>query len=129
MTTDLWMLVYTRLLSLFFFLTYGSGRLLAAGGIEWGFGNREKPIAAPEWTARGQRAHQNLVENLGPFAILVIVAHLTGKANSITALGATLFFWVRVAHAATYLAGIIYARTAAFFVGVVGEVMILSQLF
>ena len=59
----------------------------------------------------------------------MIVAHLTGKANSITALGATLFFWVRVAHAATYLAGIIYARTAAFFVGVVGEVMILSQLF
>jgi uncharacterized MAPEG superfamily protein len=66
---------------------------------------------------------------LAPFAILVIVAHLTGKANSTTALGATLFFWARVAHAATYLAGIIYARTAAFFVGVVGELMILSQLF
>jgi uncharacterized MAPEG superfamily protein len=128
MTTDLWMLVYTALLSLFFFLTYGTGRLLAPGGIEWGFGNRDKPIAAPEWTARGQRAHNNLVENLGPFAILVIVAHLAGKANSTTALGATLFFWARVAHAATYLAGIIYARTAAFFLGVVGELMILSQI-
>jgi uncharacterized MAPEG superfamily protein len=79
MTTDLWMLLYTGLLSLFFFLTYGTGRLLAPGGIEWGFGNREKPPAAPEWTARGQRAHNNLVENLAPFAILVIVAHLTGK--------------------------------------------------
>jgi uncharacterized MAPEG superfamily protein len=103
--------------------------LLAPGGIEWGFGNRDKPLAAPEWTERGQRAHNNLVENLGPFAILVIVAHLAGKSNSTTALGATLFFWARVAHAATYLAGIIYARTAAFFLGVVGEVMILSQLF
>jgi uncharacterized MAPEG superfamily protein len=129
MTTDLWMLVYTGLLSMFFFVTYGTGRMIAQGGIKWAFGNRDTPLVAPEWTARGQRAHQNLVENLAPFAILVLVAHITGKANSTTALGATLFFWGRVAHAATYIAGIIYARTAAFFVATVGELMILSQLF
>ena len=129
MTTDLWMLVYTGLLSTFFFFTYGTGRILAPGGINWLFGNRDTPLATPEWTARAQRAHQNLVENLAPFAILVLVAHVTGKANSTTALGATLFFWGRVAHAGTYIAGIIYARTVAFFVGTIGELMILSQLF
>jgi uncharacterized MAPEG superfamily protein len=129
MTTDLWMLVYTALLSMFFFVTYGTGRMLAPGGIQWAFGNRDAPLAAPEWTARGQRAHQNLVENLAPFAILVLVAHVTGKADATTALGATLFFWGRVAHAATYIGGIIYARTAAFFVATIGELMILSQLF
>jgi uncharacterized MAPEG superfamily protein len=65
---------------------------------------------------------------LAPFVILVLAAHLTGKGDSTTALGATLFFWARVAQAVTCLAGIIYARTAAFFVGTIGELMILKQL-
>jgi len=129
MTTDLWMLVYTSLMSMFFFFAYLPGRSLAPGGMAWAFGNRDTDLPVPEWTSRAVRAHLNLVENLAPFAVLVLVAHVAGKANSTTALGATLFFWGRVAHAATYIAGIVYARTAAFFVGTIGELMILSQLF
>ena len=129
MTTDLWMLVYTALLSMFFFLTYLTGRTMAAGGLDWAFGNRDAPLAVPAWTARAQRAHANLVENLAPFAILVLVAHVAGKANATTALGATVFFWGRVGHAVTYIAGLIYIRTLVFFVGTLGELMILSQLF
>ena len=63
------------------------------------------------------------------FAILVLVAHLAGKANATTALGAALFFWGRVGHAAAYIAGIIYLRTAVFFIATIGELLILSQLF
>jgi len=128
-TTDLWMLVYTALLSMFFFLTYLTGRTITAGGLDWAFGNRDAPLAVPAWTARAQRAHANLVENLAPFAILVLVAHVAGKANATTALGATVFFWGRVGHAVTYIAGLIYIRTAVFFVATLGELMILSQLF
>ena len=80
-------------------------------------------------TSRAERAHHNLVENLAPFAILVLVAHVAGKANATTALGATLFFWGRVGHAAAYIAGIIYLRTAVFFIATIGELLILSQLF
>jgi uncharacterized MAPEG superfamily protein len=60
--------------------------------------------------------------------VLVVVAHLPGRANDTTALGATIFFWARVAHAAIYTAGLVYLRTAAFAVSLVGEVMILSQI-
>jgi uncharacterized MAPEG superfamily protein len=129
MTTDLWMLVYTALLSMFFFFAYLPGRAGVPGGLAWAFGNRETSLAVPAWTSRAERAHQNLVENLAPFAILVLVAHVAGKANAATALGATLFFWARVAHAAAYIAGIIYLRTAVFFIATVGEPLILSQLF
>ena len=129
MTTDLWMLVCTALLSMFFFFAYLPGRAAVPGGLAWAFGNREAPLDVPAWTSRAVRAHQNLVENLAPFAILVLVAHVTGKSNATTALGATLFFWGRIGHAATYIAGVIYVRTAAFFVATIGELLILSQLF
>jgi uncharacterized MAPEG superfamily protein len=99
------------------------------GGVAWAFGNRESTIRLPDWAERGYRAHMNLVENLAPFAILVLVAHVSGKANATTALGATLFFWGRVAHAVVYVAGIVYLRTAVFFVAAAGEIMILLQLF
>jgi uncharacterized MAPEG superfamily protein len=128
-TTDLWMLVYTALLSMFFFFTYLPGRTMVAGGLTWAFGNREAPLVVPAWTARAERAHANLVENLGPFAVLVLVAHVAGKANATTALGATLFFWGRVGHAITYIAGLIYVRTLVFFVAAIGELLILSQIF
>jgi len=129
MTTDLTMLVATALLCLLMPVVYLVGRSAAPGGLAWGFGNRDAPLDVPAWTARAVRAHANLVENLAPFAILVLVAHVSGRANATTALGATLFFWARVAYAAIYTAGIAYLRTAAFFVGTAGELLILAQLF
>jgi len=129
MTTDLTMLVWSALLCLLMPVVYLVGRSGVPGGLPWGFGNREAPLAGvPPWTARAERAHANLVENLPPFAILVLVAAIAGKANATTALGATLFFWGRLAHAVVYVAGVVYLRTAVFFVATAGELMILFQL-
>jgi uncharacterized MAPEG superfamily protein len=69
------------------------------------------------------------VQNLAPFAILVLVAQVSGKANATTALGASIFFWARVAHAAVYIAGIKYLRTFLFAAAAFGAVLILAQLF
>lgn len=129
MTTDLWMLIWSAILGIFFFNTYATALFAVPGGLAWGFGNRDHPLEIPPWAARAKRAHANLVENIAPFAILVLVAHVTGKANATTALGAQFFFWGRVAHAVIYIAGIPYARTGAFAVAWVGELLILFQLF
>lgn len=129
MTTDLWMLVYTTLLCLLMPLVYVVGEMQVPGGMEWGLGNRDKPFELPPWAARAKRAHANLVENLLPFAALVLVAHVAGKANATTALGATLFFWSRLAYAVIYTAGITTVRTLVFFVAQAGLVLILLQLF
>jgi uncharacterized MAPEG superfamily protein len=45
------------------------------------------------------------------FAALVLVAVAAGKTNAWTALGAQLFFWGRIAHLATYIAGLVPWRT------------------
>ncbi|WP_455206473.1 MAPEG family protein [Kaarinaea lacus] len=96
------------------------------GGIA---GNREKLPELPQWAQRAQAAHVNLTENLVHFSALVIVAHLATASNDVTAMGATLFFWARVAYLVIYTVGIPWLRTVAFMAGFAGEIMILSQLF
>jgi uncharacterized MAPEG superfamily protein len=129
MTTDLVMLVCTAVLCLSIPMVYLTGEFRTPGGLEWGLGNREQPLKLPDWAERAKRAHANLVENLAPFAILVLVAHVTGKANGMTALGAVIFFLARVGHVAVYTAGLVGVRTAVFFAGTAGELLILLQLF
>lgn len=110
-------------------MIYATGRFQVPGGIGWAFGNRETPLPAAPWVERTVRAHQNLTENLALFAILVLVAHVAGKANEMTALGASIFFYSRIAHTLIYASGLVYLRTVAFFVGTAGEILILLQLF
>jgi uncharacterized MAPEG superfamily protein len=129
MTTDLWMLVWSSLLCVSIPFIHVGGLMQVPAGMEWGFGNRDKPFEMPAWAARAKRAHANTVENLAPFAALVLVAHVAGKANEMTALGATIFFWSRVVYVGVYTAGIPYLRTAIFSLASVGEVLILIQLF
>jgi uncharacterized MAPEG superfamily protein len=127
-TTDLTMLVLSAVLCLLIPGVYGFGRTRVPGGNAWGLGNRETPFEVPPWVARAQRAHLNLVENLAPFAALVLAAHVTLASSELTALGASIFFGARVAHAISYIAGIIYLRTLMFLVSLVGQVLIFVEL-
>ena len=54
------------------------------------------------WGKRADRAYLNAVETFAPFAALVILIHLAGKANATTAFLAASFFWLRVAHAIVF---------------------------
>lgn len=129
MTTDLWCLVWTAVLAVLIPNIYLVGRMQAPGGMEWMLGNRDTPLEAAAWVGRAVRAHANLLEGLTPFAVLVLVAHVAGKANGWTALGAEMFLVARIAHFAIYSAGVPGLRTLAFTVGVAGELLILLQLF
>jgi uncharacterized MAPEG superfamily protein len=122
------MLVWSGLLCVLMPFVYVGGLAQVTGGFAWGFGNRDQPLELPDWAARAKRGHANMVENLAPFAVLVLVAHVAGKANATTALGATLFFWSRVAHFVVYTLGIPYVRTLVFAIASVGELMILFQI-
>lgn len=108
--------------------------LIAAAGatLEVGLprlaGNRENMPELPGWAGRAARAHANMLENLLLFAILVLVAVIAQRTNAMTALGCRLFFWGRAAHAALYLAGVPWLRTAAWGVSVIGLLLIFVQL-
>jgi uncharacterized MAPEG superfamily protein len=87
-------------------------------------GNREGLPEIVGWAGRARRAHLNMLENLVLFSALVLVAAVAGKANATTAMGAMIFFWARLAYALIYLIGIPWLRTLAWFVSVIGMVMI-----
>ena len=57
------------------------------------------------------------MESFAPFAALVIVAQVSGKADAMTAFWAACFFWLRLIHAVVYLLAIPYARTVVFTLG------------
>jgi uncharacterized MAPEG superfamily protein len=128
LTTDLRMLVYTGVLPLLILPVILAGRMMTPGGSKWGLGNRDEPMRFPGWAERAGRAHTNAVENLAPFAILVLVAHLSGQANDVTALAARAFFWLRLAHSVVYIAGITRVRTLIFMASIADEIVILVQV-
>ena len=91
-------------------------------------GNRHTPLPLPPWADRAKRARANMLENFPHFAAFVLTAHLAGASNHYTALGATIFFWARLAHALLYITGIWQPRAIAYFAGVAGEILIVAQL-
>jgi uncharacterized MAPEG superfamily protein len=91
-------------------------------------GNREGMAELTGFAGRARRAHLNMIENMVLFTALVLVAAVAGKANAMTAMGALIFFWARLAYAVIYLIGIPWLRTLAWAVSVIGMVIIALQL-
>jgi uncharacterized MAPEG superfamily protein len=127
MTPELIYLVWSAVLTFVLMLIAVSGATLQVG-LPTLAGNREGMPDMTSWAGRAERAHSNMLENLVLFAILVLVAQAAGVRNAMTLLGAQLFFWGRVGHAVLYIAGIPWARTAAWVVSVVGLILIAWQL-
>lgn len=127
MSTELQMLVWAAALALAQILIVIAGALSTVA-LPLLVGNREGMGDQPGWVGRGQRAHRNMLESLVPFAALVLVAHVAGRENAMTALGAQIFLGARIAYAAVYLAGIPYLRTLVWIVALSGMSLILLQL-
>jgi uncharacterized MAPEG superfamily protein len=72
------------------------------------------PRPLPSWGKRADRTYLNAVETFAPFAALVLIAQVTGKADAMTAFWSAAFFWLRLSHAVVYLLGLPYIRTIVF---------------
>lgn len=64
------------------------------------------PSKMKPWVHRALRAHLNLLEQLPPFAIVVLVGAVLRVSTPVTAACAILFFWIRVVHAIGYVSGL-----------------------
>ena len=128
MTTDLTYLALTALLTGLLWVPYIVLRVRAVGA---NTADDYRNLPEPELPAiarRANRAHVNAVENLPVFAALVLVAHVGGEADSVTAISAMVYFWARIAHALFFLAGTPYIRTLAFTVGWIAQLVIFYQI-
>ncbi len=98
-------------------------------GLPTAAGNQHEIEPWQGWHDRLNRAVRNQIEAIAIFAPVVLTVHMLELSNPTTALGAQLFVAARAVHAIVYVAGIPYARTTAWFAGVLGTVMVASPLF
>lgn len=124
MKTELVMLAWSAALCVALAVPYTLGFIMQLG-LPKVAGNRENFPPGEGWVGRARRAHANTVENLVPFAALVLTVVAAGKTSATTALAAELFLAARVAFAIVYIAGIPWVRTLCFALGVVAMAMLL----
>ncbi|MCP5381214.1 MAG: MAPEG family protein [Kordiimonadaceae bacterium] len=128
MTEELYWLVLTTLMTALFWLPYVLNRIMIRGlmGAMANPSTDDKQQAA--WAIRAHAAHNNAVENLVIFAPLVIATHILGVATPLTATMCVVYFVARLAHYIVYVMGIPVARTLAFAISFVAELVLALNL-
>jgi uncharacterized MAPEG superfamily protein len=128
MSTDLKYLAFTAILTASLWIPYIVCQVMTNGNLTPQNYVDPAPRSVPLWGVRANRVHLNAVETFAPFAALVIVVHLAGKADAMTAFWTMSFFWLRLAYAVVYLLGLPYLRTLIFTLGYVAVVGLFWEL-
>jgi uncharacterized MAPEG superfamily protein len=116
MTIELEMLTWTAGATILMWMPYIIAHILNVGMMDaLSYRADSKPL--PDWAGRAKKAHYNAIENLAPFAVLVIVGALAKISNDATAAAAITYFWARMAHYVLYVANVPFARTLTFAIG------------
>lgn len=127
MSTDLKMLAWAAAFTAVLWVPYILARI-AKSGLMATLTYAADTDPLPAWAERAKKAHYNAIENLAPFAAVVLVAALTQTANATTALWSTIYFWARVIHYAGYASGVPFVRTLSFAVGWLAIMIIFLQI-
>ena len=128
MTTELMMLVGVVAVFFCLILLQSLTFILAVGPIA-AAGNREELSGDPAGLAgRVKRTVNNHLEGLVMFAPLVLIISQAGLTTPATAMAAQVYLGARIAHALTYIAGIIWVRTIVFVIGMIALVRLLAAV-
>src|SRR5260370_38977795 len=128
MTADLKYLMYTAMLTASWWIPFIVCQVMTNGPLGPPNYIDPTPRPVPLWGQRANRVYLNAIEVFAPFAALVVIAQLTGKANAMTAFWAAFFFWSRAPHAVVFWAGIPYVRTVALALAFVADGRLFWQL-
>jgi uncharacterized MAPEG superfamily protein len=127
MDTELMYLVAVTAFTGLMWIPYILDRIAVWGLVDT-VGYPDAPKPQSPWAQRMKAAHANAVENLVVFAALVLVAHVVGVSNSVTATACIVYFWARVVHFFAYMAALPWVRTLGFVVGFFAQAAIAWQL-
>lgn len=112
-TTEFTYLVLTAILTLLIRVPWMVNKVTVRGlGKVTGYPTDSEPLSA--WAHRVWVAHEDAVQNLVVFAILVIALDIAGVSNSWTRGAAVVYFWARFTHAIVYAFGIPRLKSLAF---------------
>lgn len=126
-TIELHYLAASAAFAIFMWVPYVLNRMMVLGIADtMGYPANAKPLAP--WADRLKKAHANHLENLVPFAAIVLVAHAAGISNEATATASALFFFSRLVHAAAYTFAVPWVRTLGFTGGWIAMVWMLIEM-
>ncbi len=128
MTTELTYLALVTLLTALGWIPYILNSFVVRGIMET-LGYPENPAPLSAWAQRAKSAHDNATANLPVFAATVLVLHLAGMNNALTATAAMIYFWARLVHFVVFVARIPVLRTLSFLLGFGCQIVMLMQLF
>jgi uncharacterized MAPEG superfamily protein len=128
MTTELYWLTLTVLMTALMWLPYIINRMLEQGISFAMWDPQGETKTAVIWAERMTRAHKNAVENLIIFAPLVLTLQLTDLSNELTALACIMYFFSRLTHYIVFSLGIPLLRIFAFMTSVVAQFILAFTL-
>ena len=116
MKTELLYLLLTAILTGVLWIPVVVGYVVSRGPLTPARYKEAPTSPLPDWVNRANRAHLNAVENMVPFAAVVLIAHATGVSSALTEICAAVYFYARAAHAVLHISGfgLFMARTVAF---------------
>jgi len=106
MTIELTYLIFTALLAASLWIPFIVGVNVQREVDTTDFTRPPDLSALPAWVHRAHRAHLNLIEQMLPFAVIVLVAHVLAGSTTVTVWASVAFFWLRVIHAAGMISGV-----------------------
>jgi uncharacterized MAPEG superfamily protein len=132
-TTELYWLTLTALMTALFWVPYvlnrmamsGLGGALAGGALAGGAPDSGKLSL---WAQRAIKAHGNAVENLAVFAPIVLTAHVLGISTAATKAAVVVYFFARLLHFVVYSAGVPAVRTLTFTAGWLAQIAIIASI-
>ncbi len=127
MTIDLWCLVATAVWG-FVLVLFEVGAKTHWAGLSWNLGNREQTLQFPQWIQRTGRALANHKENLPLFLVAVLVLHISGRADSISAAAALGYVISRIVYSLIYIFGTTGIRTIAWGASQISVLIALTRL-
>ena len=96
-------------------------------GVVVGYPKESKPLS--EWGHRLWVAHEDAIQSLVTFAILVIIVEISKLADESTAIAAAVYFWARVLHVLAYVLALRWVKTIAYIAGFISQLWLLWILF
>jgi uncharacterized MAPEG superfamily protein len=128
MTPILIILVWTLVLAFVQILAFDIART-GQYGLKWNTGPRDEEMPPLSAVAeRLRRAQNNLFETLPLFIAAVLVAHVAGKENAQTLLGAQIYLGGRVVYLPLYAFGVRQIRSLVWLFSTAGLVLIVWNL-
>ena len=129
MSTELTLLVWSVVLGLVQ-IVIAATCSVGQRGLGWAASARDD--VKPPLTGVGgrlDRARGNFLESFPLFLAVILMLHVLQRHDSMTVLGAELYFWSRLIYVPVYAAGIPYLRTLIWAASIVGIVLPLVALF